>query len=125
MRAAPISGAHQGMFMPGRQTKETRMKKSLIAILTTTALLGLGGTAMAQTGTTAPDAASVDPLNDAGSAPDAMLATDQLASAKHKLKFKIKGVQTDDDGDGESNDDGDHGGEGHDGGHGEGADDNG
>jgi hypothetical protein len=89
------------------------MKKLTISIFATGVFVALAGSGMAQTiaNPAGPNAALVDPINATDVAPDPALSPDTQAAAQPKLKFKIKGVQTDDEGGAE----GHEGGESHDG----------
>lgn len=92
------------------------MKKYLLSLFATGALVAMAGAAMAQGTTAATRPVAADQATDPNLAPAQNIAPDSLAAAQPKLKFKIKGVNTEDDGDGEGNDDGGH----DDGGQGEG-----
>ncbi len=96
------------------------MKKHLLSLFATGALVAMAGAAMAQ-GT---DAAAGPVAADQAVDPNLLLvpnvAADTQTAAQPKLKFKIKGVNTEDDGDSEGNDDG-----GHEDGHSESQGDNG
>lgn len=87
------------------------MKKLTISIFATAVFVALANTAMAQpiAKATNPDAVAADQLIAPDVTSDPALLPDAQATAQPKLKFKIKGVNVDDDQDGA---DGKEGGEG-------------
>ena len=89
------------------------MKKLTISIFATGVFVALAVSGMAQTiaNPANPAAVAADPSIASDVAPDPAVSSDAQAAAQPKLKFKIKGVQTDD----EDGAEGQEGGENHDG----------